>query len=78
VTESYDFTRAVQTGLKEFAPDKIIVLGPGTTLGGATAQSMLSMGWLGQSSKAEFTTHQRKNPYLISMGMDNQRSFAID
>ena len=78
VTQSYDFTRAVQTGLKEFAPDKIIVLGPGITLGGATAQSMLAIDWLGQATKTDFSTKQKETPYLISMGMDNQRKLAID
>ncbi len=78
VTQSYNFTRAVQTGLKEFAPDKIIVLGPGTTLGGASAQSMLAINWLGQRTKSDFTSRQKTQPYLLSMGMDTQRSLAID
>ena len=33
LNRTYDFTRAVQVAAAEFAPDKIIVLGPGTTLG---------------------------------------------
>ncbi len=78
VTQTYDFTRAVQTGLKEFAPDIIIVLGPGTTLGGATAQSMLAIQWLGQTIKADFTAQQSQAPYMLSMGIDTQRSLVID
>ena len=41
VIETYDFTTAVQTAAFEFMPDLVIVLGPGNTLGGATAQSLL-------------------------------------
>ncbi|MEP1231578.1 MAG: ACP S-malonyltransferase, partial [Litorimonas sp.] len=64
VTQTYDFTRAVQTGLKEFAPDKIIILGPGKTLGGASAQSMLAMNWLEQNTKSDFITAQKSQPYM--------------
>ncbi|GLQ19706.1 ACP S-malonyltransferase [Algimonas porphyrae] len=73
VTEPYDFTRAVQTGLKEFAPDCIIVLGPGNTLGGATAQAMLMCDWDGLTTKTEFIDRQATDPILLAMGHAEQR-----
>lgn len=76
VTRSYDFTRAVQVCAKEFAPDYIIVLGPGSTLGGAVAQSLIALGWDGMKQKADFIERQAANPLLVSMGLEDQRAFV--
>ncbi|MCB2109412.1 MAG: ACP S-malonyltransferase [Defluviimonas sp.] len=73
VIGSYDFTRAVQIAAREFAPDLFIVTGPGTTLGGAVAQSLILANWRGMSSKSDFQTRQQTAPLLISMGLDDQR-----
>lgn len=77
VTETYDFTRSVQTGLREFAPDCLIVLGPGNTLGGATAQAMLMADWQGQSTKAHFLKRQTDDPYMLAMGHSDQRGLVV-
>ena len=74
VVEPYDFTRAVQTAALEFAPDLFIVTGPGTTLGGAVAQSLVHQGWRGMQDKAAFKAHQEGEPLLISMGDAAQRA----
>jgi [acyl-carrier-protein] S-malonyltransferase len=76
VTESYDFTRAVTAAAREFAPDLFIVLGPGTTLGGAVAQSLILAGWRGMGGKADFRERQAETPLLTSMGMAEQRSLV--
>jgi [acyl-carrier-protein] S-malonyltransferase len=76
LTDSYDFTRAVQVAAAEFAPDTVIVLGPGTTLGAPTAQALIASGWRGLSSKADFQARQQNDPILISMGMAEQRAWA--
>lgn len=76
LTDTYDFTRAVQVAAAEFAPDTIIVLGPGTTLGAPVMQALISSGWRGLSGKADFQTRQAENPLLISMGMAEQRGWA--
>jgi [acyl-carrier-protein] S-malonyltransferase len=73
VTESYDFTRAIRTAAREFAPDLFIVTGPGTTLGGAVAQSLILCQWRGIQSKTDFQSRQKAAPLLVSMGMDDQR-----
>ncbi|MEM7570116.1 MAG: ACP S-malonyltransferase, partial [Pseudomonadota bacterium] len=54
VTETYDFTRAITNALKEFAPDILIILGPGSTLAGATAQCLTQLGWQGITDKGMF------------------------
>ncbi|UWQ28865.1 ACP S-malonyltransferase [Leisingera sp. M523] len=74
VVEAYDFTRAVQNAAYEFAPDLFIVTGPGTTLGGAVAQSLAQISWKGVIGKAGFKARQAEDPLLISMGDDAQRS----
>lgn len=73
VTETYDFTHAIRIAAREFAPDLFIVTGPGTTLGGAVAQSLILSDWRSMGSKNDFQTRQQEGPVLISMGMDDQR-----
>lgn len=77
INSTYDFTRSVQVAAAEFAPDRIAILGPGTTLGAPVAQALIQSGWRGLSGKADFQARQRDNPLLISMGMDDQRAYAL-
>lgn len=74
VTQTYDFTRAVEVAAREFAPDLFIVTGPGTTLGGAVAQSLILADWHSMGSKDEFRALQDETGLLVSMGMPDQRS----
>lgn len=76
VTETYDFTRAIQTAAREFAPDLFIVTGPGETLGGAIAQSLILAEWRGMKDKAAFQTQQKARPFLVSMGRPDQRAIV--
>jgi [acyl-carrier-protein] S-malonyltransferase len=73
VTETYNFSKAIETAAKEFAPDVFIVAGPGTTLGGAVAQSLIGCGWRGMQKKADFETLQTESNLLVSMGRNEQR-----
>ena len=74
--EPYDFTRAIQTAAREFAPDLFIVTGPGATLSGAVAQSLVLSDWRGMGDKAAFQAQQAADPFLIAMGRDDQRALA--
>lgn len=74
ILETYHFTRAIQVAVREFAPDRIILLGPGDTLGGAIAQALIEIEWLGLKSKQDFQEMQASSPYLLSMGRDEQRA----
>ena len=76
INATYDFTRAVQVAAREFCPDRIVVLGPGTTLGAPVAQALIDCGWRGLSGKADFQARQSDNPLLISMGMADQRGYV--
>jgi len=77
ILEPYDFTRAVQVAVKEYAPDRIILLGPGDTLGGAIAQALIAIEWQGLRSKADFQDAQKGSaPILLAMGREDQRALA--
>jgi acyl transferase domain-containing protein len=74
ILETYDFTRAVQVAVREHAPDRIILLGPGDTLGGAIAQALIAIEWRGLTSKRDFAEMQAAEPFLLAMGRDEQRA----
>ncbi|RTQ98342.1 ACP S-malonyltransferase [Halomonas nitroreducens] len=73
----YDFSAALRVGVREFAPDRIVIPGPGATLGGATAQALIQLGWRGLDGKAGFQAMQADEPRLICMGLDDQRDWLL-
>lgn len=77
VTQTYDLTSALRVAAREFAPDLFIITGPGTTLGGAVAQSLILANWRSMASKADFQSQQHSAPLLAAMGMDDQRATVI-
>lgn len=74
VVTAYDFTKAVTVAARSFAPDVFVLTGPGTTLGGAVAQSLISAGWRGLDSKAAFQERQKSDPVILSMGRAEDRA----
>ncbi|MEL6167692.1 MAG: ACP S-malonyltransferase [Pseudomonadota bacterium] len=76
VTQTYDFTRAIAIAAREFAPDLFIVTGPGTTLGGAVAQSLILADWRGMGSKEDFQARQTEEPVVAAMGRADQRALV--
>lgn len=76
VMQPYSLTRAITIAAREFAPDLFIIPGPGTTLGGAVAQSLITANWRGMANKADFRERQEEEPLLLSMGMAEQRALA--
>lgn len=78
VTKSYDFTHAMRVAAREFAPDLFIITGPGTTLGGAAAQSLILANWIGMEEKEDFKARQSSGaPILCAMGMEDQRGWVV-
>ena len=77
ILEPYDFSAAVAVGVREFAPDHIVLLGPGETLGGAIGQVLVALKWLDISSRNVFSDRQGEDPFLISMGRPSQRGIVI-
>ncbi|WP_244623253.1 ACP S-malonyltransferase [Shewanella salipaludis] len=77
VVEPYDFTLALQVAVKEFAPDKVIILGPGNTLGGPVAQSLIGIRWFDWHAKGDFTARQQQDPVMLAMGNEEQRQLVV-
>ncbi|GAA0358467.1 ACP S-malonyltransferase [Bowmanella denitrificans] len=76
VVAPYDYSKAIEVAIKEFAPDKLIILGPGATLGGATAQVLIKQNWHNLSDKQGFIQRQQQDPLILAMGMEAQRSLV--
>jgi acyl transferase domain-containing protein len=77
LNKTYDFSRAVQVAAAEFAPDAIILLGPGTTLGAPVAQALIASDWRELNSKTDFAARQATDPVLLSMGIEDQRALVV-
>ncbi|MBN7828071.1 ACP S-malonyltransferase, partial [Bowmanella dokdonensis] len=73
VVAPYDYSKAIEVAIKEFAPDKLIILGPGATLGGATAQVLIKHLWHKLQNKQDFIQQQQQEPLLLAMGLEGQR-----
>jgi len=78
LVEPYDYTRAITVALKEFAPDCLILLGPGSSLGGSTGQILIENDWYGLKNKAQFSERQVTNPFLLAMGRADQRGLVTN
>ena len=64
----YDFARGFRVALREYAPDVVMLPGPGASLGAACAQLIVAEGYRGLRSRAEFEAAQTaSNPILLSM-----------
>jgi [acyl-carrier-protein] S-malonyltransferase len=73
IVETYNFTRAIQACVQEFAPDCLIIPGPGNSMGGVTAQALIDIQWQGMKSKQDFIKRQTVDPFILSLGLDTQR-----
>jgi len=64
----YDFARAFRVALREYAPDVVLLPGPGATLGTACAQLIVAEGYRGIRSRTELEAVQTgPSPLLLSM-----------
>ena len=78
VVAPYNFSKAIEVAVKEYAPDKLIILGPGATLGGAVAQSLISQEWLAMKNKSDFIALQKEDPFILAMGLAEQRKLVCN
>lgn len=72
VLETFDFAATVRVALREYAPEVVVLLGPGDTLGAAVAQVIIAERWQGIDSRSAFAVRQQDNPFLISMARPEQ------
>ena len=76
ITYPYNFSKAISVAIKEFCPDKLVLLGPGNTLGGPVGQILIQNQWNNIDSKSSFFKMQKNKSYLISMGINEQRKMV--
>ena len=78
VVETYDFTRSLTVALKSFAPEQLLLLGPGSSLGGAVAQTLIATGWQGISCRSDFEQRQASDrPLVIALDRSEQANRVV-
>jgi len=77
IVDTYDFSKSIEVAIKEFAPDCLILTGPGSTLGAPIAQELIRHRWLGLASKSDFSARQKEDPFLLAMGREAQRGLVV-
>jgi len=77
VVHTYDYAKAIEVSVKEFAPDRLIILGPGSSLGPPTAQELIRLNWKNLKDKADFTELQKNDPFILAMGIESQRRRVV-
>lgn len=77
VDHTYDFSKSIEVAVKEFAPDHLVITGPGMTLGGAVAQTIINKKLKNIFSKDDFKKMQVLDPYILSMSDSEQRQLVL-
>ncbi|WP_428608624.1 malonyl CoA-ACP transacylase [Sedimenticola sp.] len=77
VVEPFNFSAAIEVAIKEFAPDRLILLGPGSGLGAPIGQELVKQHWLGLEDKQGFKERQERDPFLLAMGLEAQRKRVV-
>lgn len=68
IVEPYRFSASVRTALREYAPDRIVLPGPGNSLGGVCGQIVCAEGWRGVRTRDAFEAIQSTpEPIVHSM-----------
>lgn len=77
VLETYEFSRSLAVALKEFAPQRLVALGPGGTLPGVLGQILVENQWRGIDSREAFMRQQEQDPFVLSMGVEADRARLV-
>jgi malonyl CoA-acyl carrier protein transacylase len=68
ITTPYRFAASARVALREYAPDVLVLTGPGNTLGGVTGQQVVAEGYRGVRTRADFESVQSSpSPLVLSM-----------
>jgi malonyl CoA-acyl carrier protein transacylase len=64
----YDFAAGARVALREYAPQVLVLTGPGNTLGGVAGQLVVAEGYHGLRTRADFESAQAgESPLVLSM-----------
>ncbi len=68
IVTPYRFAAGARVALREYAPDVLVLTGPGNTLGGVTGQLIVAEGYRGIRTRADFESVQSgPAPLVLSM-----------
>jgi acyl transferase domain-containing protein len=67
LTQPYGFATSLRVALREWAPDVLLLPGPGNMLASVCGQALVAEGYRGIRSRAEFEAAQRREPLILSM-----------
>lgn len=67
LTTPYRFATSVRVILREMAPERLVLPGPGNTLGGVCGQIVVQEGYHGIHSREDFMAVQGTHPVILSM-----------
>jgi malonyl CoA-acyl carrier protein transacylase len=67
VVSTYRFATSVRVVVREYAPDLVILPGPGNSLGGIVGQLLVAEGYHGLHSRGDFEARQAADPVVLSM-----------
>jgi hypothetical protein len=68
VTTPFDFSATVRVALREWAPERLVLPGPGNSLGGVVGQVLVAERWRGIGSREDFRSVQESGrPVVESM-----------
>ncbi len=74
VVAPFDFAIAVRAALRHCAPEVVVALGPGNSLGAPLAALLVQEGWQGVRTREAFEARQAEAPLLLSFGVPDQRA----
>lgn len=78
VTAPYLFHTGLITALHHCAPEVIVLLGPGNSLGGPVSRAVVREGWGGAVDRPALDARQRSDrPLLLSFGVREQRKALV-
>jgi malonyl CoA-acyl carrier protein transacylase len=69
IVTPYAFATSVRVALREYAPEVLVLTGPGNTLGGVVGQLTVAEGYRGLRTRADFEARQAsEQPLVLSQG----------
>lgn len=74
VVTPFRLATALRTGLRELAPDAVVLTGPGESIGGSLGAAILGEGFRGLRERDAFRKRQSEDPVLLSLARPDQRA----